>query len=45
MAHEINNPVAIINEKVGLMSDLLAVSNDFGQKEKFIKLTQAIQPR
>ncbi|MCB2226055.1 MAG: hypothetical protein KQH53_05195 [Desulfarculaceae bacterium] len=43
VAHEINNPVAIINEKVGLMSDLLAVSTDFGHKEKFLKLTQAIQ--
>jgi signal transduction histidine kinase len=43
VAHEINNPVAIINEKVGLMKDLLAVSQDFDQKEKFLQTATAIQ--
>lgn len=33
VAHEINNPLAIINEKAGLMQDLLAMSADFGQKQ------------
>ena len=35
VAHEINNPVAIINEKVGLMTDILEVSPEFPQKELF----------
>ena len=35
VAHEINNPVAIINEKVGLMTDIMEVSPDFPQKEMF----------
>jgi two-component system, NtrC family, sensor kinase len=34
VAHEINNPVAIINEKAGLMKDLLAMSGDFPQKDR-----------
>lgn len=42
VAHEINNPLAIINEKTGLMSDLVELSNDFKHKEKFIELTAAI---
>ena len=37
VAHEINNPMAIINEKVGLMKDLLALSADFPQREKFLR--------
>jgi two-component system NtrC family sensor kinase len=36
IAHEINNPLAIINEKAGLMKDLLQVSNDFKYKDKFL---------
>ena len=43
VAHEINNPVAIINEKVGLMKDLLAVSDDFVHKDKFLKQAAVIQ--
>lgn len=42
VAHEINNPLAIINEKAGLMSDLIELSSDFNQKAKFIELTTAI---
>ncbi|WP_300459017.1 PAS domain-containing sensor histidine kinase [Desulfobacula sp.] len=42
VAHEINNPLAIINEKAGLMSDLIKLSDDFNKKEKFIDLTDAI---
>ena len=42
VAHEINNPLAIINEKAGLMSDLIKLSKDFNKKEKFIGLTDAI---
>ncbi len=33
VAHEINNPLAIINEKAGLMQDLLTMSADFEQKQ------------
>ncbi|WP_022663590.1 sensor histidine kinase [Desulfospira joergensenii] len=42
VAHEINNPLAIINEKAGLMSDLIDLSKDFHQKTKFSGLTQSI---
>lgn len=43
VAHEINNPLAVINEKAGLMKDLLEISGDFQQhKEKFISLIQGI---
>jgi len=43
VAHEINNPLAIINEKAGLMKDILLMSKDAHiDKEKFIGLIQAI---
>jgi len=43
VAHEINNPLAIINEKAGLMKDILLMSTDAHiNKEKFIGLIQAI---
>ncbi|WP_300667531.1 PAS domain-containing sensor histidine kinase [Desulfoluna sp.] len=42
VAHEINNPLAIINEKAGLMSDLVMVSDDFPHKERLSELTAAI---
>jgi two-component system NtrC family sensor kinase len=43
VAHEINNPLAIINEKAGLMQDFLEISGDFEQKrEKFIGLIHGI---
>ena len=34
VAHEINNPLAIINEKAGLLKDLLSVEQGPPQKEK-----------
>lgn len=47
VAHEINNPLAIINEKAGLMQDILAFSTDFQYREKFItqldSLLKAVQ--
>lgn len=47
VAHEINNPLAIINEKAGLMQDLLAMSPDFQYREKFLlqldKLQEAVK--
>jgi len=42
VAHEINNPLAIINEKAGLMKDLLEMSGDSQNKEKFVALVDTI---
>lgn len=42
VAHEINNPMAIVNEKAGLMKDLIEYSADFPDKPKFIALVDAI---
>ena len=42
IAHEINNPMAIINEKAGLMDDLIDSMPDFPKKEKFKSLTGSI---
>jgi len=42
VAHEVNNPLAIINEKAGLIQDLIQVSPDFAQKEKFSALVRSI---
>jgi signal transduction histidine kinase len=43
VAHEINNPVAIINEKVGLMTDLLRHAPEFPQRERFLQQARAIK--
>ena len=43
VAHEINNPLAIINEKAGLMKDILEKSGDLQQhKERFMALISGI---
>src|SRR5271157_1655519 len=42
VAHEINNPLAIINEKAGLMKDILQTSGDFPNKENFIAQIKGI---
>jgi two-component system NtrC family sensor kinase len=42
VAHEINNPLAIINEKAGLMKDLLGLQADFPNKNKFSLQVEAI---
>ncbi|MFC2085030.1 ATP-binding protein [Bacteroidota bacterium] len=42
VAHEINNPLAIINQKAGLMNDLISGGIDFPKKTKFIELTDSI---
>jgi len=42
VAHEVNNPLAIINEKAGLIKDLTEFTPDFPQKEKLLPLTGAI---
>jgi two-component system, NtrC family, sensor kinase len=42
VAHEINNPMAIINEKAGLMEDLIRYGTSFPEKDKFLGLIKAI---
>jgi len=42
VAHEINNPMAIINEKAGLIRDLVEFSDDFPQQEKMLGLVDSI---
>jgi len=42
VAHEINNPLAIINEKAGLMRDILDMKADFPDKDKFSRQIEAI---
>ena len=45
VAHEINNPLAIINEKAGLMKDLIDLHGyfqDFKEKPKLLNLTASI---
>ena len=43
VAHEINNPMAIIREKVGLMADIIESISHFPNREKFLSLTESIQ--
>jgi signal transduction histidine kinase len=43
VAHEVNNPLAIINEKAGLAKDIIALENTFPQREKFLNLINSIQ--
>ncbi|MFH1137749.1 MAG: ATP-binding protein [Pseudomonadota bacterium] len=42
VAHEINNPLAIINEKAGLLKDLMETEKEFPRKEKFLSLANSI---
>jgi two-component system, NtrC family, sensor kinase len=42
VAHEINNPLAIINEKAGLLEDILEAMDDFPHKDKFDKAVKPI---
>jgi len=42
VAHEINNPLAIINEKAGLLSDMSIHTSDLPQREKFAALADSI---
>jgi signal transduction histidine kinase len=42
VAHEINNPLAIINENAGLLKDLVSLTPDFPKKEKTLKITNTI---
>ncbi|NNJ54296.1 MAG: two-component sensor histidine kinase, partial [Ignavibacteriaceae bacterium] len=42
VAHEINNPLAIISQKAGFMKDLITNASEFSEKEKFDELTDSI---
>jgi len=42
IAHEINNPLAIINEKAGLMKDLFIYKAQYTQDPKLVKLVDSI---
>ncbi|MEW6112625.1 MAG: ATP-binding protein [Thermodesulfobacteriota bacterium] len=42
VAHEVNNPMAVINEKAGLMKDLIEFTQNFPDKEKFLSQVEAI---
>jgi two-component system NtrC family sensor kinase len=42
VAHEINNPMAIIDQKAGLMEDLIETKKDFPEREKFLSLTGSV---
>lgn len=42
IAHEINNPLAVINEKAGLMKDLLQLFGDFPARDKFSSIVFSI---
>jgi len=42
VAHEINNPLAVINEKAGLLQDFLEVAGDFKHRERFGALLEGI---
>ncbi len=42
VAHEINNPLAIINEKAGLMKDLVTMRDDMPPKEKLLGLVESV---
>ncbi len=42
VAHEINNPMAIIDQKAGLMKDLIEVDENFKDKERFLGFTNSI---
>jgi two-component system NtrC family sensor kinase len=42
VAHEINNPLAIINEKAGLLKDLVEFSKEYHDREKLMSQVNSI---
>ncbi|MBU1495241.1 MAG: ATP-binding protein, partial [Actinobacteria bacterium] len=42
VAHEINNPMAIINEKAGMLKDIATFKDDFSYKDKTLQLVDSI---
>lgn len=41
VAHEINNPLAVINEKIGLIKDLFTIKDEFKGNRKLIELVDS----
>jgi two-component system NtrC family sensor kinase len=42
VAHEINNPLAIMNQKIGLIIDILDMTEDFSSKKRLVELTNSV---
>jgi len=42
VAHEINNPISIINEKAGLLKDLLLMSREMPPRDKLTELVDSV---
>ncbi len=42
VAHEINNPLAIINEKAGLIKDMFTFREEYAKDEKLMRVTDVI---
>jgi signal transduction histidine kinase len=42
VAHEINNPLAIINEKAGLLQDMVQASPDYPRREKVLGALESV---
>ena len=42
VAHEINNPLAVINEKAGLIKDIFQLKTEYARDEKLLGLVEAI---
>ena len=42
VAHEINNPLAIINEKVGLIKDLFSMRQECAKEDKLLRLVDSV---
>ncbi len=42
VAHEINNPLAVINEKSGLLKDLLSVRESSPEREKYLGVIDSV---
>jgi two-component system, NtrC family, sensor kinase len=42
VAHEINNPLAIINEKAGLIKDLFSLKEQYARDEKLMALVDSV---
>ena len=42
VAHEINNPLAIINQKAGLIKDLFTINSDYSGNEKLMQLVDDV---
>jgi two-component system NtrC family sensor kinase len=42
VAHEVNNPLAVINEKAGLIKDLLILKKEFGGDPRLLGLVDSI---